>query len=1006
MPGALRNAIDLVSRDLAAAGVLLPPDFRGSIRTALLPLDLDILDPREPDDLIRAHFAFMSLDLDDVTTITFLQAMHDLLAANARQTKEAIAKVGHNQFMTRIVLTRRLASRYFHEGRRRVDDDASVDSGVWLLNRSVRLTLGIVDRDDRASSQVLRMMHSQIATACAHLARALPRDAPRRAELLRTGAHHSREASQHGDRSPDHDGYAIELALRLHELSPGDQLAQVIDAIERTHRTATRTLQGLNGDVCFARTMDARDQPDAALTMTHLRKAIEHYDRALGLPEDKNGPDVGYLLAKRGRSHALMHEHAVNAVGGRDTYQLDRALSDWLDPRSEPHRRGHEAARMLLARARLASAGDDTQRAASDIAQAASLLAHDPAPGAEGRLERQTLEIALERALDAGDPDDALGALAASASLPVDAPVPAGSMTKAALWLQRHLPGPDWEEVARPVLDRVEADAMHPALTHAARGHIAGHAATLARVVARSPGGGPADALRAMELSRAHIQASPTRSAAAFDGASQAADAYASLSQDTTEAPSVEGLGIRVDALSWGLSALRTEQTVRTTVQTRFDIGGCAVRVAEAASKILGLTGDESYIEMGMDALDIAEALTADRAIGQNPDPRIASARRSLSEVLAEGPESPSGGLSIPSRPALEAWHRLSQADRAEGETAEKLRRQAAGLFCEIADTDDHNLGGKVRQGRRGVTIVDEPSGLARQLVVLKRLDKAGANREFSTISRIAAWRAARRPTPPWQVPEVLGVVDMGEDATLVLRRLPGHTLAHHVLEHLDGRGTNPVHMFEKAVCALGDFHASMVDHEPSRADNVTATLFTAAERLTNAEVGHFATGVFGSLIDSAPPLAKKDAHAGNWIWSAAAGGLIMLDIEGATSTRPAMLELAILLDDLPLIELNDAGWETRLRLTDAFAARLPLTHRPPRAQMRQLFEAGMLFTAVTGQARLHRRSWGSSSQGIRYARHQQRHYGDIISHLSNNATTRDLRQGASAILGARRPEK
>lgn len=192
MARAFGDRIDRVANDLTAAGIDLPHGWRDAIRTGLLPdLEIDDLDPSEPDDLVAAQFAFMNLDLDDVSTIVFLQAMHDLLSVNARETKPAYARAGKNQFMTRIVLTRRLASRYFHEGRRRVDGSPTAASGTWMLDRSLRLTLGIVDRDDRASHEVLRMMHSQIATASAHLARTLPRDDSRRADLLRVGSAHS-----------------------------------------------------------------------------------------------------------------------------------------------------------------------------------------------------------------------------------------------------------------------------------------------------------------------------------------------------------------------------------------------------------------------------------------------------------------------------------------------------------------------------------------------------------------------------------------------------------------------------------------------------------------------------------------------------------------------------------------------------------------------------------------------------------------------------------------------
>lgn len=1045
MARAFGDRIDRVANDLTAAGIDLPHGWRDAIRTGLLPdLEIDDLDPSEPDDLVAAQFAFMNLDLDDVSTIVFLQAMHDLLSVNARETKPAYARAGKNQFMTRIVLTRRLASRYFHEGRRRVDGSPTAASGTWMLDRSLRLTLGIVDRDDRASHEVLRMMHSQIATASAHLARTLPRDDSRRADLLRVGSAHSGEAERYGDRTPDHDGYAIELALRLHELAPEHRLDHVLSAIERTRGTATAALQGLNGDICFARAMNARADRDMAQAATQLSIAVDHYDKAINIPHDERGPDVGYLIAKRGRCHALLFESAADSMGSRDTIVLDRAIADWFDPRSEPHRRDHEASRMLLARARLASARGNPEAAAADITHAALLLADDHHPGPSGQLQRQGLEVALERALDDGDPEAALEALDASSALPHDAPAPAGAMTKTALWLLRHMTEPEWVQVVRTALDRIEVDAAHPSLSPSARGHVTGHAATLARVLARSAEAGPADVLRAVELSRAHLQATADRSAAALDGASEAAAAYAGLRRETTEAPSVDTLGGWLDALMWGLSALQTERTIRTTVRARFDLGACAVRVAEAADAIHEATGDSTYYDTALDALAIAETLTVDPRIGPGANPRIAVARASLrlsmtpnppsarSQVapsttpvrrrrratrpagpprpgeaaseMAAGleaiPMSTSAASTLQSRPAHEAWRSLAEADMHTGQVADDLRHQAAERFCELVGTHDRDLGGKTRSGQRGVTIVDDRTGLARQLVVLKRVDRMGAKREYDALRRLTTWRSNQHAQASWSLPDALGIVDINQkDTVLVMRRLPGHTLAHHTMEHLDGRAQHPLHMFEQAAQALADFHTGMIGSATVPEEDPARTFLKAAAQLTTTGDARTAWHSIEPILTTTAQLAKKDAHAGNWIWSTASGGLILLDIEGAT-TRPAILELATLLDDLPIVDLDADGWRTRIRIAERYIDRLPQTHRQLEYALRHHLEAAMLHAATAGRARLQRRTWGASSRGIRFAGHQHHHYGEVTAHLAQKATNVHVRRAATEMLG------
>ncbi len=82
-------------------------------------------------------------------------------------------------------------------------------------------------------------------------------------------------------------------------------------------------------------------------------------------------------------------------------------------------------------------------------------------------------------------------------------------------------------------------------------------------------------------------------------------------------------------------------------------------------------------------------------------------------------------------------------------------------------------------------------------------------------------------------------------------------------------------------------------------------------------------------ILLAGSPLAKKDAHSGNWIWSGAAGALVLLDVE-STATRPAMVELSTLLDDLPLYPLDDTGWATRTDLARRYNERLPHETRLP----------------------------------------------------------------------------
>ncbi|MEW1974450.1 hypothetical protein AB0301_05110 [Microbacterium profundi] len=1006
MTETLAEALVQSSEHLARHGVTPPAGWRETLERSMAPFAIDSLHISSPDDLISAYFIFMSARLDDVTAMVFSEAIEDLFSAHAVALKPAFVRAGKGQFMTRIVLNRRLASRYFHEGRRRVSRPETDASGVWLLRRCLEVSATVVDRDDRAQSHVQRMMNTQMATAAAHVARALPRDSPDRLSILRSGLDRSTLAERYGDRSTEHDGYAVELALRLHETTGEDSLSTVGEAIQRLATVDSSSAQTLIGDVEHAAASQALRTGDIATMAVRLTSAIAHYDRAIDLPHDTNTADVGYQLAKRGRSHALLYELASDASGGRDTFHLDRALADWSDPRSRVHHTDTELARLLLARARLAAARADTHAAQIDIDAAMRLLAVAPPDDRTAeRAAAQAVGTAIEQSIDQHDEDAVRSLLADAAALPADAPVPAGTLAKATMWLRNGLADAEWRELSEHVLDRIEVDVAHPSLTDAARGHVLGHAATVARALYLSTSS-RIGIERALHLSRAHAAGGETVSAAALDGASQASLAYAAQLSSDLEAVSEDELGAWMDALIWGISALQTQANTRTTVDARFNIAECAARVVDAAERLTDQTGDASFLATAADALTLAEKLA--------PLDTVAPARARLSSALAapkltgtrgsrraSSPGGPTGrtdsaaALSVPRTYA--AWRALKDADAAEGSNAADLRVRAAALFCEHADGSGRSLGGKARGGERGVTILSDPHRLVRQLVVLKRVDHAAAARELSALQHLSNWLSVPGNAASWSAPDPLGVVQVSPtDSVLVMRRLPGHTLAHHGLEYLDGRGPNPQPLFEDATTALADFHGALPagDRQP---EDIVGAYRRAATQINGSPHTDVADR-FAWLLESAPAATKKDAHAGNWVLSAAAGGMVLLDIEGAT-TRPVLMELATLIDDLPLFGLDRAGWTQRLDIAGIYSTRLPENLRVPVDELAQRLEAALLNLAVVGSARLDRMRPGLSSRGLRYRKYQREHYEALIGHLATSATDPSVAEAAGKIL-------
>ncbi|MFE5411121.1 hypothetical protein [Microbacterium sp. NPDC056569] len=997
-------ALERSAAQLRAHGVIPPAGWRAILeRTLRRPLTE--LSVAEPDDLIQAYFLSMDGKWDDVTTLVFLEAVSELFTQHAAALKPSFVRLRKNQFMTRIVLGRRLASRYFHEGRRRVDRPDTRDSGAWLLRRSFDVTASIIDRDERAQPPTLRTMTSQMATSAAHVARTMPRDDPARIDLLRAGLTRSAQAEEYGDVTADHDGYALELALRLHEvtgepLRPGTRAAAV--RLSDQHNSSAQTLLG---DVAHADAVVAMGSGDPVGMVTQLREAISRYDNAIALPHHERSADIGYQLSKRGRSHALLYERATDADGGRDTFHLDRALADWGDPRTIPHRTSAELARLLLARARLATARADTTAARQDVEAAAQLLVGgDTDDQTRERLSAQELADTLESALDDRDLDAVLAGIAKARALPVAAAVPAGSLVKAVVWSRNDLAAESWRELAEAVLDRIEVDIAHPSLTLTARGHVRGHAATLARAI-HLPASSPAGMERALHLSREHLVAGVTVSAAAYDGASKAAAAVAALRSPTTEAADEDQLGLWHDTLLWGVSALTAQSRTRTTVRERFDIPACAARVVDAADHLLDLTGDTTYFDSAADAVALAETLTSVDAIAptrnrlsRQPAPPAPSPTRDRSR-RASLPAGPAQQFRhAPASPVYDAWRALSDADAATGPAAAQRRRQAAELFASLADSTDRTLGGKARGGDRGVATASDPYGLTRQIVVLKRVDHATARREHGALTSLSDWLSAAEPPATWTAPDPLGVVQVSpSDSVLVMRRLPGHTLAHHLFEHLDDRTPDPQRYFAAAVEALADFHTALPAAQRP-AEDVAGTFARAAAQLTQNREAAEPNGRFTKLLTDAPAVTKKDAHAGNWLWSAAAGGLILLDVEGST-TRPALLELATLTDDLPLLGLDPAGWSTRMAWAEAYLHRLPEDSRVDPSEVRSRLEAALLHVAVIGSARTRRGGPGTSSRGLRFRSYQSAHYGHVIAHLAADATDPSVRNTAADLL-------
>ncbi|MYS45382.1 hypothetical protein GTY23_30065, partial [Streptomyces sp. SID5998] len=70
--------------------------------------------------------------------------------------------------------------------------------------------------------------------------------------------------------------------------------------------------------------------------------------------------------------------------------------------------------------------------------------------------------------------------------LPSDAPIPSAALSRACRNLAAAEGADRYRELLEDALDRIEIDVTHPKLSPPGRRHVAGHAALIARLLARS----------------------------------------------------------------------------------------------------------------------------------------------------------------------------------------------------------------------------------------------------------------------------------------------------------------------------------------------------------------------------------------------------------------------------------------------------------------------------------------------------------------------------------------
>jgi hypothetical protein len=127
-------------------------------------------------------------------------------------------------------------------------------------------------------------------------------------------------------------------------------------------------------------------------------------------------------------------------------------------------------------------------------------------------------------------------------------------------------------------------------------------------------------------------------------------------------------------------------------------------------------------------------------------------------------------------------------------------------------------------------------------------------------------------------------------------------------------------------------------------------TFGEALERLgCKPEATATARTAFKALLGPLPLVTKKDAHPDNWLIDQD-GRVVMIDLE-AQSPVPILLELVLLVDDAPLLDPNEDGFERRLEIAHAYLERLEQAASHLRFEVDPLtiYETFALYVVVTG---------------------------------------------------------
>jgi hypothetical protein len=286
-------------------------------------------------------------------------------------------------------------------------------------------------------------------------------------------------------------------------------------------------------------------------------------------------------------------------------------------------------------------------------------------------------------------------------------------------------------------------------------------------------------------------------------------------------------------------------------------------------------------------------------------------------------PSHPPANRDMPDIP-VELWELVRN-----GESKQLINRA-----CAIA-ARSREFASLILGGRSKVYVLDDPHGLLSSSLVLKpRESRADADTEMTRLSGFASYLS--KIGAPWWADTIqpLAVVESAIKGTVIAvsRRERGRTLSSILADEL-GEMNYPstdslsfmIDTYRRVLVFLALVHGWRGLPRAQRTAEVRNLFSRSFVRELSALGVRDPEGSFDKWCNVIPgglPLVgKRDAHSDNWLVTDR-GRIVALDLE-STSFLPIGFEVAQLLEDMPLLPVNEEGMNYRRSLASTYLAEL-----------------------------------------------------------------------------------